>query len=152
MITPWLLIGVLAAGNEGPPEPPLLGAGGGGWVELDVAREARRTAEKRKREIWRSIERTIEEAYATATGGPRKEIRAEVRQELAQRDPARIAAIAARLAETSDPEALKWVKSLNARLAELEQAALVYERMEQQARMLWARQNDDAVTVLLMVD
>jgi hypothetical protein len=47
---------------------------------------------------------------------------------------------------------LKSVKSLNARLAELEQAALVYDRMEQQARMLWARQNDDAITVLLMVD
>jgi hypothetical protein len=136
-------------GAESPPPEVIAG---GGWVELDVAREARRTAEKRKREIWRSIERTIEEAYATATGGPRKEIRAEVRQELAQRDPARIAVIAARLAETSDPESLKLVKSLNARLAELEQAALVYDRMEQQARMLWARQNDDAITVLLMVD
>jgi hypothetical protein len=136
-------------GAESPPPEVITG---GGWVELDVAREARRTAEKRKREIWRSIERTIEEAYATATGGPRKEIRAEVRQELAQRDPARIAVIAARLAETSDPESLKLVKSLNARLAELEQAALVYDRMEQQARMLWARQNDDAIAVLLMVD
>ena len=152
MITLWLLSGVLAAGNAEPPEPPLLGVGGGGWVELDVARQARRTAEKRKRDIWRSIERTIEEAYATAKGGPRKELRQEIKQELAPRDPDRVAAIAARLAETSDPEALKLVKSLNARLAELEQAALVYDRMEQQARMLWARQNEDAIVALLMVN
>ena len=149
MLTLWLLSGVLAAGNAGPPEPPK--SGGGGWLELDAARRARKANEQRKREIWRSIERTIEEAYATVKDGPRKEVRAEIKQELAPRDPARVAAIAARLAETSDPEALNLVKSLNARLAELEQAALVYDRMEQQARMLWARQNDDAIAVLLMV-
>ena len=138
-------------GAESPPPEVVIETGGGGWLELDVTRQARRTAEKRKRDIWRSIERTIEEAYATAKGGPRNELRQEIKQELAPRDPARVAAIAARLAETSDPEALKLVKSLNARLAELEQAALVYDRMEQQARMLWARQNDDAIAVLLMV-
>ena len=150
MITLWLLSGVLAAGNAGPPEPPL--SGGGGWLELDAARQARKANEQRKREIWRSIELTIEEAYATAKGGPRKEVRQEVKQELAPRDPARVAEIVARLAETSDPEALRLVRSLNARLAELEQAALVYDRMEQQARMLWARQNEDAIVALLMVN
>ena len=150
MLTLWLLSGVLAAGNAGPPEPPL--SGGGGWLELDAARQARKANEQRKREIWRSIERTIEEAYATAKGGPRKELRQEVKQELAPRDPARVAEIVARLAETSDPEALRLVRSLNARLAELEQAALVYDRMEQQARMLWARQNEDAIVALLMVN
>jgi hypothetical protein len=36
-------------------------------------------------------------------------------------------------------------------LAELQQAALVYERMEQQARLRAARQNDDAIVALLMV-
>ena len=89
MLTLWLLSGVLAAGNAGPPEPPL--SGGGGWLELDAARQARKANEQRKREIWRSIELTIEEAYATAKGGPRKEVRQEVKLELAPRDPARVA-------------------------------------------------------------
>jgi hypothetical protein len=136
----------------------LVGAGappaaviGGGWIEDEPVRRVRRANEKRKREIWRSIERTIEKAYAAARGEPVEAVRTEVREQLAERNPARVAAIVNQLSSVNGPQAQNIVNTLNARLNELQQAALVYERMEQQARLRAARQNDDAIVALLMV-
>jgi hypothetical protein len=134
-------------GASVPPAPVI----SGGWVEDEPVRRARQANEKRKREIWRSIERTIEKAYAAARGEPVEAVRTEVRQQLAERNPARVASIVSQLSSVSGPQAESIINTLNARLNELQQAALVYERMEQQARLRAARQNDDAIVALLMV-
>ena len=125
---------------------------GGGWLEYPEVTRARQSKERRQREIWRSMEQTIEEAYADAKGIPRKVARAEVREALAPRDPARVQAIAASLAQSGDPAAERLMEQITARLAELQAAALVYERMEQQAFALWRAQEEDAIAVLLMVN
>jgi hypothetical protein len=132
-------------------ETPEAGAArGGAWLETPQVETARRSKEKRQRDIWKSLERTIEEAYADAKGLPRKAVRPEVREALAPRDPARVQAIAAQLAQSGEPSAVRLVNEIEARLAELVAAALVYDRMEQQARVLWQRQEDEAIAVLLL--
>ena len=123
---------------------------GGGWLEEPDVREARQSKQRRQREIWRAMEQTIEEAYADAKGIPRKVARAEVREALAPRDPARVQAIAASLAQSGDPAAERLIEQITARLAELQAAALVYERMEQQAQILWRQQEEDAIAILLL--
>lgn len=125
-------------------------ATGGGWVELPETRRARRQYERKRREAWRKLEDAIEEAYAKATGQTRKEVRPVVQEALAQREPARVEAIAAQLATSGDPQAERLVAAIQQRLTELEAAALVYERMQEQARILWRQQEEDAIAILLL--
>lgn len=125
-------------------------ARGGGWLETPKIEKARRSAEKRRRNVWETLERTIEDAYAEASGLPRAEVKAQVSEALAERNPARVEAIVEQLAASKDPEAERIARQVEKQIAELERIANAYNWAVIAAQEEWQRQEEDAITLLLL--
>lgn len=137
------------------PETPLIRSSG--WIDDEDwrARYRREREEARRKKAQLKFERGLLESYTKATEQKPEQVKeapAPIKAIAASpRSPARAKAIASKLAQSSDPAADNLIARTETRIKEISAATQTIERLEREAVLERMRDEEEAISILMMV-